>query len=165
MSSTSFKASCILKGCNAKFINNLVSSSNRGEDIKHDIIIKSLSVVNSYDINECKKIINNHGDFHDAYSRMVAIPGNKIESANKVRFYRQFAFIYVRQIISMKVKVKIDAIKLKKKIASETSEISCPICLEKIEDKSQFTQCNHLFHRECMTQWGKNICPVCRGNV
>lgn len=158
-------ASCMLKGCDAKFINSLVMCSFRGEDIKESIITKSISVVNQYDIRECNKIITIHGDFHDAYTKLNAVPGIKIEHSNKNRFYRQFAFVYVKKIIQTKVKVKLDALKLKRKIAQEKSEITCPICLEIIEKDSQFTQCNHVFHRECMTQWGKNICPMCRSNT
>jgi|LakMenEpi03Aug12_release.lakeMendotaPanAssembly.Ray.scaffolds.fasta_scaffold170151_3 hypothetical protein len=163
--SSSHHATCILKGCDAKFINGLVVRSHKGEDIRQDVVIKSLSIVNSYDLKECNKVVLTHGDFHDAYVRLQSIPGMKIESSSKLKFYRQFAFIYVRQIINMKVKVKIDAHKLKKKMASEKTAISCSICLENIEKDAQFTKCDHTFHRACMTQWGKNICPLCRGAI
>ena len=106
-------ASCMLKGCDAKFINSLVMCSFRGEDIKESIITKSISVVNQYDIRECNKIITIHGDFHDAYMKLKHISGGNIQSSNKLRFYRQFAFIYVNEIINIKIKSKLDAIKPK----------------------------------------------------
>ena len=110
MSSTSYKAHCVLKGCDAKFINSLVKSALNGADISTDTINKALSIVNSYDLKECNKIILKHGDFHDAYSKIKAVTGLEIEKASKLRFYRQFAYVYVRQIMNTKVKVKVDAI-------------------------------------------------------
>ena len=163
--SSSYEASCILKGCDAKFINDLVYRSCHGQDIRKDVVVKALSVVNSYDIKECYKIIMYHGDFHDAYVKIQSITEMKIENSNKLKFYRQFAFIYIRQIINMKINVKIDKIKLKKKIASEKTDVTCVICLENIEKDAQFTKCNHAFHRACMDQWGKKSCPICRSNI
>jgi hypothetical protein len=115
MSSTSYKAHCVLKGCDAKFINGLVKSVLNGEDINNDAITKSLSIANSYDLKDCNKIILNHGDFHDAYLTIKTVAGHEIEKASKLRFYRQFAFVYIRQIINTKVKVKVDKIIAKKK--------------------------------------------------
>jgi hypothetical protein len=160
--SSSQDARCILKGCDAKFINGLAYRSYHGEDVRSDVVTKALSIVNSYDMKECNKIILNHGDFHDAYVRYQSIPGMNIDHSNKLKFHRQFAFVYIRQIINIKIKVKVDARKLKKKIASEKTEINCSICLENIERDAEFTKCDHAFHRACMTKWGKNICPLCR---
>lgn len=113
MSSITYKTHCILKGCNAKFINSLVKAALNGADITNDRIVKALSIVNSYDMKECNKIIINHGDFHDAYMKLKHISGGNIQSSNKLRFYRQFAFIYVNEIINIKIKSKLDAIKPK----------------------------------------------------
>ena len=46
---------------------------------------------------------------------------------------------------------------------------NCPICFEAIDKKHEMkTQCNHLFHHECMKNWlakYKYSCPCCRGDL
>lgn len=53
---------------------------------------------------------------------------------------------------------------LDEKIQNENK--SCSICIidfEK-EDKISITNCNHIFHTDCITEWGKykTECPICR---
>jgi len=53
---------------------------------------------------------------------------------------------------------------LNEKVQEENK--SCSICIldfEK-EDKISITNCNHIFHTECITEWGKykTECPICR---
>lgn len=39
----------------------------------------------------------------------------------------------------------------------------CAICFEPIEFYNIFiTECNHKYHRNCIYQWKKNNCPLCR---
>lgn len=164
--SSSNMVTCILKGCDAKFINTLVTNSFIGLDIEEDVRNKITSVVNSFDISECIKIILKHGDFHDVYVKLQSNRANLIQDANKLMFYRQAATIYVKEIIEAKIKVKLDALKVKRRIALGNCDINCSICLSDIEAKDALiTRCNHTFHRVCMTQWGRNTCPMCRANI
>lgn len=164
--SSSNTTSCILKGCDAKFINRLVMDSFNSIDIKDDINNKTLDVVNSYDIRDCINIIVKFGDFHDIYVKLHKNPANMIQDANKLRFHRQAASIYVKEIIEAKIKVKLDALKLKQRIARGNCDMTCSICLSDIEVKDGLiTRCYHVFHKDCMTRWGKNICPMCRGDI
>lgn len=40
---------------------------------------------------------------------------------------------------------------------------TCSICMENIDDTNeQPLQCGHWHHRECLKQWRKDTCPVCR---
>ena len=43
---------------------------------------------------------------------------------------------------------------------------SCSICILDFEneDKISITNCNHIFHTDCITEWGKYKieCPICR---
>ena len=42
---------------------------------------------------------------------------------------------------------------------------TCPVCLERLDSSvSGLLQmaCNHLFHNNCISEWGQNKCPVCR---
>lgn len=44
----------------------------------------------------------------------------------------------------------------------------CPICLNIITSKEKYiTNCNHMFHKECITEWILNTytCPICRTKV
>jgi len=45
----------------------------------------------------------------------------------------------------------------------------CPICLEKyvVNDKILNLECNHKFHKGCLSEWLKNnnTCPQCRENI
>lgn len=67
-------------------------------------------------------------------------------------------------IILYKDSVLVPKKKLYKDIV--TNIISCSICLEnyKKEDVILLTECSHLFHHTCLTQWfEKNrSCPMCR---
>jgi len=55
-------------------------------------------------------------------------------------------------------------------------DIKCSICLEDInvDQPSIVTNCDHLFHRECLTQYvttsgcqrnGNCVCPICRTDI
>ena len=51
----------------------------------------------------------------------------------------------------------------------EVQEKGCSICGQeqiKIEDL-KVLQCNHVWHRECITKWFKNnySCPLCRNTI
>lgn len=53
---------------------------------------------------------------------------------------------------------------LDEKIQNENKNCSiCIIDFEK-EDKISITNCNHIFHTDCITEWGKykTECPICR---
>lgn len=60
----------------------------------------------------------------------------------------------------------------KKKSFQESYGNDCPICLDsfKINDEIVITQCNHLFHKQCLKTWlynssePKHNCPYCRNN-
>ncbi len=50
------------------------------------------------------------------------------------------------------------------------SEISCPICLDTLENietpsSLQTLPCQHHFHETCIKQWHNNTCPVCRSVI
>jgi hypothetical protein len=49
--------SCILKGCDARFVNGLVARAFKGQNVKVDIHNKATTIVNSYDIKDCMKIL------------------------------------------------------------------------------------------------------------
>jgi RING finger family protein len=38
----------------------------------------------------------------------------------------------------------------------------CSICLEQIISTKAITQCNHIFHVECIIHLQSNKCPICR---
>ena len=159
--------SCILKGCDAKFVNSLVMRAFKGENVKPDIKNKATEIVNSYQIKDCIKVVTTHGDLHDVYITLQSNPELLASvSAHKLKFHRYAAFIYVEKIIDTKVKVKLNALKLKKRIGSRECDMTCSICLAEIEpNDAQITRCNHAFHRDCIRQWGRNNCPMCRGDI
>ena len=162
----SSSSSCILKGCDAKYINELVALSIDGTDetiIMNNISLKTMSIVNGYDIKQCIKIITTHGDFHDAFVRLQAIDGFVFDVSDKLKFHRHIALIYVKQIIIMKYKVKLDAAKYKRQVKFQAK--TCSICLENITSDVQITRCNHIFHRSCIRNWGRNTCPMCRADI
>ena len=54
-------------------------------------------------------------------------------------------------------------------IKGENKQISCSICLEEFEETTSVrqTQCNHLFHDQCLIRWIKlkieqPECPYCK---
>lgn len=53
---------------------------------------------------------------------------------------------------------------LDEKIKEENK--TCSICILEFEneDKISITNCNHIFHTDCITEWGKykTECPICR---
>lgn len=48
-------------------------------------------------------------------------------------------------------------------------EEKCSICLENLDDINiKKTNCNHLFHKQCIYEWinnNKTTCPLCRENI
>lgn len=46
--------------------------------------------------------------------------------------------------------------------------MECSICLKIIQENKKYkTQCNHVFHRDCINRWLmiKQNCPYCRCNI
>jgi hypothetical protein len=49
----------------------------------------------------------------------------------------------------------------------------CPICLERLEQHTHVTKCNHMFHRYCLVRYKftchRNntpfLCPLCRKDI
>ena len=42
-------------------------------------------------------------------------------------------------------------------------ERECSICLDNIEEKNKYSlQCNHIFHKECISKLLNKFCPLCR---
>jgi hypothetical protein len=42
----------------------------------------------------------------------------------------------------------------------------CPICLNKYSTMPVMkTNCKHYFHKDCISEWNKPHCPVCRQNI
>jgi hypothetical protein len=163
--SSSTMATCLLKGCDAKYINELVIRTINGVSesvIMDSICLKTISIVSTYDIKQCVKVITTHGDFHDAYVKLQATDGFHFDVSDKLKFHRHIALLYVKQILVMKYRVKLDAYKFK--LTSKNGNQTCSICLENITSDVQITRCNHTFHRACMTAWGRT-CPMCRANV
>lgn len=164
--SSSNMASCNLKGCTAAFINNLAIRSFNGEDISENIKNKAVIIVDSYNISECTRIIVNYGDFHDVYVQLQLNPDCHIAVSNKLMFHKQIAYIYIKEIIETKVKHKVDAIKIIRRFATGNCDSTCSICLSDIKPKdAMITSCNHIFHKDCMSQWQRNTCPMCRSNI
>jgi hypothetical protein len=159
--------SCILKGCDARFVNGLVARAFKGQNVKVDIHNKATTIVNSYDIKDCMKIITTYGDLQDVFMKLQLNPGVlESISGNKLKFHRYAAFIYVEKVIDTKVKVKLDAFRVKAGIASGQCDMTCSICLAEIAAcDAKITRCNHAFHRACINQWGRDTCPMCRGNI
>jgi hypothetical protein len=156
-----------LKGCNAEFINGLVSRHIRGGDInniKAAMKAKTMEIVSSYDIADCMKVITQHGDFHDAYVKLQA-SGVPIDVSNKLKFHRQVALIYVKNYIKTRFNTKVEAHRLKSSgCVILRGDTTCSICLETITSDAHTTPCRHNFHRACMRQWGRNNCPMCRAD-
>ena len=54
-------------------------------------------------------------------------------------------------------------------ISEKQPKISCSICLEELDSKSNFviTSCNHSFHSDCLLKWlnNNNNCPLCRNKL
>ena len=42
------------------------------------------------------------------------------------------------------------------------NEIDCPICLESLDQGVVMLKCGHKFHCNCLAQWNKLSCPLCR---
>lgn len=38
----------------------------------------------------------------------------------------------------------------------------CSICLNILNRSILKTECNHFFHKECLTKWKNKTCPLCR---
>lgn len=51
-----------------------------------------------------------------------------------------------------------------KKFRLEKPE-ECPICTESLENEHVPLSCCHWVHRECVVNWGKDQCPVCRAKI
>lgn len=49
----------------------------------------------------------------------------------------------------------------------ELDEMTCSICLDRIEGTYQVTPCDHQYHMECLKEWLENAdsCPACRADV
>jgi hypothetical protein len=48
-------------------------------------------------------------------------------------------------------------------ILAHSREIECSICLDIIDNQAkQITNCNHVFHANCLAQITNNRCPLCR---
>lgn len=44
--------------------------------------------------------------------------------------------------------------------------MDCPICQEHIAShEKHVTECNHTFHRACISQWHAGTCPMCRAEI
>jgi hypothetical protein len=43
-------------------------------------------------------------------------------------------------------------------------KMSCSICLDDLEEEKEKLDCNHEFHKKCISEWFKRrrICPLCR---
>ena len=43
----------------------------------------------------------------------------------------------------------------------------CPICLKKLDIDKVYLNCNHYFHKACITNWKRrnNTCPICRKRI
>lgn len=160
-------ATISIKGCDAKYINDLVMQKIRGvkdEIINNNISLKTMSIVNNYDIQQCMQIILKQGvDFHDIYVKLQSMQDVEIDTSDKLKFHRHIALIYVKQLILKKYNTKLQAHICKASVAAKTAE--CSICLQKITSDAQITRCHHAFHRACMIQWGRPSCPLCRANV
>lgn len=44
---------------------------------------------------------------------------------------------------------------------------TCPICLLDIDNEEHFiyTDCAHLYHKNCLDKWQHHTCPTCRKNI
>lgn len=46
------------------------------------------------------------------------------------------------------------------------SKQECPVCLEVLtEDDKPVGRCGHIVHLNCIVQWGKAQCPLCRTEI
>ena len=74
----------------------------------------------------------------------------------------QYSYDYIKNILPKSFKM--DEIELKK--LNESSHDNCIICLEnyKINDKTTYLPCFHIFHENCLIEWfrRKNNCPLCK---
>ena len=46
-------------------------------------------------------------------------------------------------------------------------KLDCCICMDDIKNDNFKTECDHVFHKECLDEWLKNssTCPICRSQV
>lgn len=56
-------------------------------------------------------------------------------------------------------------------VASSCNSTMCPICIHDIEvgdDVAVLSACNHIFHRDCLSEWlstHTRDCPYCRTEI
>lgn len=158
-----------LIGCPADEINSLVnriyryshyySDKDLNEFIENEVNIKARNAIYKYSIKECVNIIMFKGDILDAIKKNKDVV---FDFSNSKTYHRQLAYPYVKEWISMKVHEKFYLIRAK----INKEEHCCSICLDVITSSTlKMTSCKHAFHKECLTKWGKNICPNCRRNI
>lgn len=163
-----------LKGCDSDFINENVDNVLCDIDITEQVKTKVITILRSYSIIDCMKIINQFGDIHDAflkYNSNIDVNENinsdeNVDISAKLLFHRNLTYSYINTIIHSKINDKVRKLRLKA-ILKTTSTNNCSICMYDIEHKGLFvTRCGHVFHNHCIRLWGiEKSCPNCMQNI
>jgi len=186
MNYMALKSSYRLKGCTPKYINELARKQfYNGIDISNIIDGKSNEIVLNFSINDCIKLILYYGDLYDAFNRYNNDYDNSIkfirdlnlssndnnensnDNINRILFHREIAYLYIKELIQLKIETRINQIlNFEEIIKNHNIDKSCSICLELVtssnDDNWFITKCNHLFHKKCISKWTRNTCPMCR---
>jgi hypothetical protein len=166
-----------LNGCLTKDITHIVNfihylkkinnSLNIEEEIVNQANIKARQLIEDYNLQYCKTIINSHSK-NAIFNAIKRIQG-PVDYSSEINFYRQIVFAYVVDIVYKKIKnmheiMMIPAIPI-------TEPIECSICMSNIENSRLMavTRCNHYFHRTCLLKWKTRkvipTCPNCRVTI
>jgi hypothetical protein len=180
------KSSYRLKGCTPKYVNELARKQfYNGIDISNIIDGKSNEIVLNFSINDCIKLILYYGDLYDVFNRYNNDYHNSIkfirdlnlnsndnnensnDNDNRILFHREIAYLYIKELIQLKIETRINQIlNFEEIVKNHNIDKSCSICLELVtssnDDNWFVTKCNHLFHKKCISKWTRNTCPLCR---
>ncbi len=174
-------------------INAIADRITRGEaDTFTAVREAAAALVGINTIEQNMRIINARGSVFQAI-RLYNEANNDLNMQDELVFSSQLAVGYVREHIAARVAVEVsyrqavahteqeEPARAVAPIARATAHTAplfapsappaddtCPICMcSHTEAPGDWcvTRCNHTFHIGCITRWGRNTCPMCRGNL
>ncbi|XP_046393158.1 uncharacterized ATP-dependent helicase IRC20-like isoform X2 [Ischnura elegans] len=93
-----------------------------------------------------------------------------LKPVTKLRRAMVYAYNYCKEDIikmdSNKLRHIVKEVLIVKDLKNDEGVDCCSICLERYEngEVTRCLPCSHVFHSECIKEWKKNTCPVCRGS-
>lgn len=180
-----------IKGCNNSFINYMAKNQfYKGLNVDASIDYKTFQLVSTYNIRDCLKIILSNDNLYNAFIRsnksdnpfkfndeIININNNVNDNNNQINdnkkiindFHRKLAFDYVKEIINKKIEYRVNQIiNFEMFIKNNNSDKTCSICLGEFTNNQNnvdiwfISNCDHLFHKKCISKWRRNSCPLCR---